>query len=99
MDTESGDVFADDNQTTQFPGLDELEQVADPELSAMDDMEYLDQSDNINPVDVKLDLAQTYADLGDISGAKEILEEIISEANKEGKARAQAVLDALESDS
>ena len=99
MDTESGDVFTDDNQTTQFPGLDELEQVVDPEVSAMDDMEYLDQSDNINPVDVKLDLAQTYADLGDISGAKEILEEIISEANKEGKARAQAVLDALESDS
>jgi FimV-like protein len=99
MDTESGDVFADRGQDVQFPGLDALEQVVDPELSAMDDMEYLDQSDNINPVDVKLDLAQTYADLGDISGAKEILEEIISESNKEGKARAQAVLDALESDS
>ena len=99
MDTGGGDVFADRGQDVQFPGLDALEQVVDPELSAMDDMEYLDQSDNINPVDVKLDLAQTYADLGDISGAKEILEEIISESNKEGKARAQAVLDALESDS
>jgi len=47
---------------------------------------------------VKLDLAETYADLGDISGAREILEEIISESNKEGKRRATAVLDKLNSD-
>merc|ERR1711965_1064691 len=52
-----------------------------PELSV--DLDYLDSSENINPVDVKLDLAETYADLGDITGAREILQEIISESNRE----------------
>jgi pilus assembly protein FimV len=50
-------------------------------------------------VDVKLDLAETYADLGDIAGAREILEEIISESNKEGKRRATEVLERLDSNS
>lgn len=60
-----------------------------------EDLDYLDSTENINPVDVKLDLAETYADLGDIAGAREILEEIISESNKEGKIRATAVLEKL----
>ncbi len=55
-------------------------------------------TENIDPVDVKLDLAETYADLGDIAGAREILEEIINESNKEGKRRARAVLEKLDSD-
>ena len=62
------------------------------------DLDYLDTSENINPVDVKLDLAATYVDLGDIVGAKDILNEIISEANREGKARASEVLENLNSD-
>jgi FimV-like protein len=95
----TSDVFDADVNEIDFPGLDEFEHVANTEHVSMDDMDYLNQSDNINPVDVKLDLAQTYADLGDISGAVEILEEIIGESNKEGKARAQAVLDKLNSDS
>ncbi len=99
MKADTSDVFADTKQETPFPGAEGLEQLSGSELSSMDDMDYLDQSDNINPVDVKLDLAQTYADLGDISGAVEILEEIIGESNKEGRARAQAVLDKLQSDS
>ena len=68
----------------------------DPESVA--NLDYLDMTENIDPVDVKLDLAETYADLGDISGAREILEEIISESNKEGKTRATVVLDKLNSD-
>tara|TARA_B100001063_G_scaffold9313_1_gene7318 strand:- start:364 stop:768 length:405 start_codon:yes stop_codon:yes gene_type:complete len=64
-----------------------------PELSV--DLDYLDSSENINPVDVKLDLAETYADLGDITGAREILQEIISESNREGKVRATEVLEKL----
>ena len=68
----------------------------DPESVA--NLDYLDMTENIDPVDVKLDLAETYADLGDISGAREILEEIISESNKEGKRRATVVLDKLNSD-
>ena len=64
-----------------------------PELSM--DLDYLDSSENINPVDVKLDLAETYADLGDITGAREILQEIISESNREGKVRATEVLEKL----
>ena len=67
-----------------------------PELS--ENLDYLDSSENINPVDVKLDLAETYADLGDLVGAREILQEIISESNKEGKARATEVLEKLNAD-
>ena len=93
----TSDVFDANVNEIDFPGLDELKHVANTEHVLMDDMDYLNQSDNINPVDVKLDLAQTYADLGDISGAVEVLEEIIGESNKEGKARAQAVLDKLNS--
>ena len=67
-----------------------------PELS--ENLDYLDSSENINPVDVKLDLAETYADLGDLAGAREILQEIISESSKEGKARATEVLEKLNAD-
>ena len=64
-----------------------------------EDLDYLDPSESIDPVDVKLDLAETYADLGDILGAQEILKEIISESNKDGIARAKAVLEKLKLDS
>jgi FimV-like protein len=64
-----------------------------------EDLDYLDPPESIDPVDVKLDLAQTYADLGDILGAREILKEIISESNKDGIARARAVLEKLKLDS
>ena len=101
------DFFADnnsplgsalDNQSEDPTDAEGFEFTGDfnPELS--ENLDYLDSSENINPVDVKLDLAETYADLGDLVGAREILQEIISESNKEGKARATEVLEKLNAD-
>jgi FimV-like protein len=70
-----------------------LEQSQTTDLS---DMEYLDEFQDINPVDIKLDLAATYADLGDKQGARAILNEIIADASKADKSRAQAILDQLD---
>ena len=61
----------------------------DDAFSALDDINSLDSAD------IKLDLAKTYIEMGDPEGAKEILEELISEADDEGKAKAQALLDSL----
>ena len=95
-ETSSGDVFAEKSEDpTDAPGF-EFTDDFNPESG--EDLDYLEPSESIDPVDVKLDLAQTYADLGDISGAREILEEIISESNKDGIARAQAVLEKLNLD-
>ena len=90
------DVFQNNSSDpTDVEGF-EFTDSFNPEVSQ--DLDYLDTSENINPVDVKLDLAATYVDLGDIVGAKDILNEIISEANREGKARASEVLENLNSD-
>ena len=70
-----------------------LEQSQTTDLS---DMEYLDEFQDINPVDIKLDLAATYADLGDKQGARAILNEIIADASKADKSKAQAILDQLD---
>ena len=100
---EPEDVFAIENTPdgeveNSFSNIESIEFDAelDPENSI--NLDYLDMTENIDPVDVKLDLAETYADLGDIAGAREILEEIINESNKEGKRRARAVLEKLDSD-
>ena len=100
---EPEDVFAIENTPdgeieNSFSNIESIEFDAelDPENSI--NLDYLDMTENIDPVDVKLDLAETYADLGDIAGAREILEEIINESNKEGKKRARAVLEKLNSD-
>ena len=95
-ETSSGDVFAEKSEDpTDAPGF-EFTDDFNPESG--EDLDYLEPSESIDPVDVKLDLAETYADLGDISGAREILEEIINESNKDGIARAQAVLEKLNLD-
>ena len=101
-DREPGDVFADTisrdgaiEESLSRIGSGEFSDELDSENAV--NLDYLDMTENIDPVDVKLDLAETYADLGDIAGAKEILEEIISESNKEGRRRATEVLERLDS--
>ena len=76
-----------------FRSMNALEQSQTTDLS---DMEYLDEFQDINPVNIKLDLAATYADLGDKQGARAILNEIIADASKADKSRAQAILDQLD---
>ena len=100
---EPEDVFAIENTPdgeieNSFSNIESIEFDAELDSENAINLDYLDMTENIDPVDVKLDLAETYADLGDIAGAREILEEIINESNKEGKRRARAVLEKLDSD-
>lgn len=103
-DREPADVFAnvasrDDAIEESLSNIDSLELSDELHPEGASNLDYLDMTENIDPVDVKLDLAETYADLGDIAGAREILEEIISESNKDGKRRATEVLERLDSNS
>lgn len=91
----------DDTEGLQLPGGDDLdEMLADfaAESTAENEGEVFSALDDINSLDsadIKLDLANTYVEMGDPEGAKEILEELISEADADGKAKAQALLDSL----
>ncbi|WP_174873958.1 FimV/HubP family polar landmark protein [Vogesella oryzae] len=53
----------------------------------------LDVSDD--PLSTKLDLARVYLDMGDKEGAREVLEELVKEAQGSLKAEAEAMLDSL----
>jgi len=85
-----------------LPGVDALQKSMGAEADALadiaanlDQFEGLEDVGEINSVDVKLDLAATYIEMGDAEGAREILSEIIEEADDEDRARAQAVLDSI----
>ena len=93
----------DESAGLQLPGGEDLDDIladfaaesavedeneGDP-FSALDDINSLDSAD------IKLGLAKTYIEMSDPEGAKEILEELIGEADEEGKAKAQTLLDSL----
>jgi pilus assembly protein FimV len=85
-----------------LPGVDALQKSMGAEADALadiaanlDQFQGLEDVGEINSVDVKLDLAATYIEMGDAEGAREILSEIIEEADDEDRARAQAVLDSI----
>ena len=60
-----------------------------------DDLQDFDGQEDIDAVDVKLDLANTYIEMGDLEDAREILQEIIDESDQHGQAKARAVLEKL----
>lgn len=68
--------------------LPELEQADDSD----DDLNFLSGSDETA---TKLDLASAYIDMGDMLGAKDILEEILREGTDEQKSQANTLLDRL----
>ena len=55
----------------------------------------IDDIDEIDEAETKLDLASAYIDMGDPDGAKSILEEVLKEGNDEQQSRAQTLLDSL----
>jgi pilus assembly protein FimV len=56
----------------------------------------LDSSEPDNPeVATKLELAQAYEEMGDLDGARELLNEVLSEGSKAQQAQAQAKLDQM----
>lgn len=79
--------------TTTEPSAAELAATVEP--SATDGLSALDDIDSLDAAEIKLDLAKTYIEMGDPEGAKEILEELLGEADEEGKAKAQTLLDTL----
>jgi pilus assembly protein FimV len=93
----------DESAGLQLPGGEDLDDIlADfaAESAVEDENEgdafsALDDINSLDSADIKLDLAKTYIEMGDPEGAKEILEELIGEADEEGKAKAQSLLDSL----
>lgn len=94
------------NDEMDLPGQKELEAQMNDELTELSsaqpsadlaasdiDTEHLDY---IDPFKVKLDMATLCAEMGDQQTAREILEEIIPEADEAGRALAQAVLEQLD---
>ena len=70
-----------------------------PVDSLMDEFTDLDAVSEQSAVDVKLDLATTYIEMGDAEGAREILEELIEDSTEasddEGQKRARVLLESL----
>ncbi len=56
------------------------------------DLDMLSDSDECS---TKLDLAEAFVEMGDRDGAREILEEVLTEGNDEQKSRAQAMIDTI----
>ena len=53
------------------------------------------KDDNWQDVATKLDLAKAYHEMGDASGAREILEEVMREGDAEQRGTAQAIFEQL----
>jgi FimV-like protein len=86
-----------------LPGLDELKaqlsEDSDPATPLAKDFEpvsFEEDTLEIDPLQIKLDMASLCIEMGDIESAQSILEEIISEADKQGKAKAREILDSIE---
>ena len=85
----------------ELPGAAELENSMGDEviaefMASLDDFEGVDDVEELNSVDVKMDLATTFIEMGDTAGAREILNEIIGEADEEGQAKAKTLLASID---
>ncbi len=70
------------------------EQPLDEELVDTGEFDFLEGTDEAS---TKLDLARAYIDMGDVEGAKDILEEVTKEGNPEQQAEASNLLDSIAS--
>ena len=78
----------------------ELEELAaeDDDVSEdedFDELAGLNLLEGADEVETKLDLARAYMDMDDLDGAKDILEEIVSEGNEQQKAEAEALITSI----
>jgi len=78
-----------DEAVDAFSNADEL---AD-NLGDSDDFDFLDGTDEAS---TKLDLARAYIDMGDVDGAKDILEEVAKEGSEEQQTEANDLLGSLD---
>ena len=102
-DPDSVNSATEDSAGLQLPGGDDLDDIladfaaesAVEDESEGDAFSALDDINSLDSAEIKLDLAKTYVEMGDPEGAREILEELLGEADEEGKTKAQALLDSL----
>jgi pilus assembly protein FimV len=67
---------------------------ADEEFSlSMPDLDLGD--DNADPLSRKLELAEEFRQIGDMEGARDLLEEVVANADGALKSKAQGMLDSL----
>ena len=79
-----------------LPNVPELDKgIEFGEVENLYDLNDIEPIEDIDAVDVKLDLANTYIEMGDPEGAREILNEVIGEADEAGQAKARAVLESM----
>jgi len=64
----------------------------EPELSDDEDFDFLEGTDEAS---TKLDLARAYVDMGDVDGAKEILQEVEQEGSAEQQKQAKDLIESL----
>jgi len=88
---------------TELPGIQELEaqfrEDADEKKPLASNFKVVDFEEDIieiDPLQIKLDMASLCIEMGDIESAQAILEEVIGEADKQGKAKAREILDSIE---
>lgn len=98
----SADEDSLDEQAISFPGIDELDVQMSEEFPAHQTQSDNYQSagnnedrDDIDPVTVRLEMATICMEMNDNETAREILQEIILEAEEPAKAKAQAMLERL----
>lgn len=90
---DAGDLAAGATSAAALMALSEQGQSEDDLTDDEDeDLNFLTQSDQVA---TKLDLARAYIDMGDIDGAREILDEVVEEGESSQKEEAQALLDQL----
>jgi FimV-like protein len=104
---EKPEMLEEDQESPEIamnlPGLDELKAQlseggdhAKPLAKDFEPVSFEEDSLDIDPLQIKLDMASLCIEMGDIESAQSILEEIISEADKQGKAKAREILDSIE---
>ena len=71
-------AFSDDGESSLEAAINE------------DDLDFLSEDDEVA---TKLDLARAYMDMGDMDGARDILQEVMEQGSDEQKAEAQSLLD------
>ena len=90
-------VFPAASAAVDTPSRDQVETLVNPLLAGEDDMAVPDfELDSSEEVATKLDLAKAYEDMGDLEGARELLQEVIKEGNPSQREKAQSVLAKLD---
>ena len=79
------------------PDIAQEEDAATLSLGPEDMSEDLHDARTMTEVGTKLDLARAYVDMGDPSGARSILEEVLDEGDEGQRQQAQQLLDSLPS--